>query len=117
MEDPVFLPKQWQTAESPSSLNPNSIDQVEDREMAGWNKRRTIVTGSWAWLPSRDIHRRLVVERKWSSDRYELWLGASLVLTLLNQSSPEGVARGNHIRPLCVPGSWLSLVLEVKFAR
>ena len=51
--------------------------------MAGWNKRRTIVTGSWAWLPSQDIHRRLVVERKWSSDRYEQWLGDTLVLTLL----------------------------------
>ena len=38
MEDTVFSPKEWQTAEIPSSLNPNSIDQVEDREMAGWNK-------------------------------------------------------------------------------
>ncbi|MGA8620546.1 MAG: hypothetical protein WB660_18730 [Candidatus Sulfotelmatobacter sp.] len=45
MEDTVFLPKEWQIAEIPSSLNPNSIDQVEDREMAGWNKRRTKVTG------------------------------------------------------------------------
>ena len=33
MEDTVFSPKEWQTAEIPSSLNPNSIDQVEDREM------------------------------------------------------------------------------------
>jgi hypothetical protein len=32
MEDTVFSPKEWQTAEIPSSLNPNSIDQVEDRE-------------------------------------------------------------------------------------
>jgi len=34
-------------------------------------------------LTSHDIHRRLVVERKWSSDRYEQWLGDTLVLTLL----------------------------------
>jgi hypothetical protein len=47
MEDTVFSPKEWQTAEIPSSLNPNSIDQVEDREMAGWNKRRTKVIGSF----------------------------------------------------------------------
>ena len=47
MEDTVFSPKEWQTAEIPSSLNPNSIDQVEDREMAGRNKRRTKVTGSF----------------------------------------------------------------------
>ena len=32
MEDTVFSPKEWQTTEIPSSLN--SIDQVEDREMA-----------------------------------------------------------------------------------
>ena len=34
-------------------------------------------------LTSQDIHRRLVVERKWSSDRYEQWLGDTLVLTLV----------------------------------
>ena len=34
-------------------------------------------------LTSYDIHRRLVVERKWSADRYEKWLGDTLVLTLL----------------------------------
>ena len=34
-------------------------------------------------LTSHDIHRRLVVERKWNSDRYEQWLGDTLVLTLL----------------------------------
>jgi hypothetical protein len=45
-----FSPKEWQTAEIPSSLNPKSIDQVEDREMAGWNKRRTEVTGSFTCL-------------------------------------------------------------------
>lgn len=34
-------------------------------------------------LTSYDIHRRLVVERKWSADRYEQWLGDTLVRTLL----------------------------------
>jgi hypothetical protein len=48
MEDAVFSPKEWQTAEIPSSFfNPNGIDQVEDREMAGGNKRRPKVTGSF----------------------------------------------------------------------
>lgn len=37
-------------------------------------------------LTSQDIHRRLVVERKWSSDRYEQWLGDTLVLTLLKST-------------------------------
>jgi hypothetical protein len=47
MEDSVFSPKQWQTAGLSSSLNPNSIDQVEDREMAGSNKRQIKITGSF----------------------------------------------------------------------
>jgi hypothetical protein len=34
-------------------------------------------------LTSYEIHRCLVVERKWSADRYEKWLGDTLVLTLL----------------------------------
>jgi hypothetical protein len=34
-------------------------------------------------LTSYDIHRRLVIERNWSSDRYEEWLGDTLVATLL----------------------------------
>jgi AcrR family transcriptional regulator len=34
-------------------------------------------------LTSYDIHRRLVVERKWSADRYEEWLGETLIATLL----------------------------------
>jgi hypothetical protein len=37
-------------------------------------------------LTSYDIHRRLVVERNWSSDRYEQWLGETLVATLLHGS-------------------------------
>jgi AcrR family transcriptional regulator len=35
-------------------------------------------------LTSYDIHRRLVVERKWSADQYEQWLGDTLVATLLD---------------------------------
>lgn len=34
-------------------------------------------------LTSYDIHRRLVVERKWTADEYEKWLGDTLVATLL----------------------------------
>jgi hypothetical protein len=34
-------------------------------------------------LTSYEIHRCLVVERKWSADRYEKWLGDTLVLSLL----------------------------------
>lgn len=34
-------------------------------------------------LTSFDIHRRLVVERNWTSDRYEQWLGDTLVASLL----------------------------------
>ncbi len=34
-------------------------------------------------LTSYDIHRRLVVERQWSADRYEQWLGDTLIATLL----------------------------------
>ncbi|MBV8514708.1 MAG: TetR/AcrR family transcriptional regulator [Acidobacteria bacterium] len=34
-------------------------------------------------LTSYDIHRRLVVERDWTSDRYEQWLGDTLVASLL----------------------------------
>src|ERR1700677_4876821 len=36
-------------------------------------------------LTSYDIHRRLVVERKWSADQYEQWLGDTLIATLLDQ--------------------------------
>jgi AcrR family transcriptional regulator len=38
-------------------------------------------------LTSYDIHRRLVVERNWSSDRYEKWLADTLVATLLVDSA------------------------------
>jgi AcrR family transcriptional regulator len=36
-------------------------------------------------LTSYDIHRRLVIERNWSSDRYEQWLGDTLVASLLER--------------------------------
>jgi AcrR family transcriptional regulator len=39
-------------------------------------------------LTSYDIHRRLVVERKWSPDQYEQWLGDTLVATLLGPRAP-----------------------------
>ncbi|HUE44216.1 MAG TPA: TetR/AcrR family transcriptional regulator [Candidatus Sulfotelmatobacter sp.] len=41
-------------------------------------------------LTSHDVHRRLVVERKWSSDRYEEWLGDTLVATLLVAPNKKG---------------------------
>lgn len=39
----------------------------------------------WA-LTGRDIYRMLVIERGWSSDDYEKWLGELLFKTLLNKS-------------------------------
>jgi TetR/AcrR family transcriptional regulator, regulator of cefoperazone and chloramphenicol sensitivity len=41
-------------------------------------------------LTSHDIHRRLVGERNWSSDRYEKWLGDTLVATLLVPAEKKG---------------------------
>lgn len=43
-------------------------------------------------LTSYDIHRRLVGERNWSSDRYEKWLGDTLVATLLDGSERRNTA-------------------------
>jgi len=56
--------------------------------LEGKKTLRREVTGPVArdilWtLTSYDIHHRLVVEREWSADRYEQWLGDTLVLTLL----------------------------------
>ena len=34
-------------------------------------------------LTSYDIYRRLVVERKWTADQYETWLGDTLIATLI----------------------------------
>jgi AcrR family transcriptional regulator len=36
-------------------------------------------------LTGRDIYRMLVIEKKWSSDEYESWLGNLLVLALLKE--------------------------------
>jgi AcrR family transcriptional regulator len=44
-------------------------------------------------LTSYDIYRRFVVERNWSSDRYEKWLGDTLVATLLVLSDRKGSPR------------------------
>jgi AcrR family transcriptional regulator len=41
-------------------------------------------------LTSHDIHRRLVGERKWSSDKYEEWLGDTLVASLLAPNKKAG---------------------------
>jgi hypothetical protein len=41
-------------------------------------------------LTSHDIHRRLVDERNWSSDRYEEWLGDTLVSSLLAAREKRG---------------------------
>lgn len=43
-------------------------------------------------MTSYDIHRRLVVERNWTSDRYEQWLGDTLVATLLIDSRKRNAA-------------------------
>jgi AcrR family transcriptional regulator len=45
-------------------------------------------------LTSYDIYRRLVVERKWSPDQYERWLGDTLVGTLL---APEEHGAGRKV--------------------
>jgi hypothetical protein len=36
-------------------------------------------------LTARDIYRMLVIERKWSSDRYEKWLSEAIVSALVIQ--------------------------------
>jgi hypothetical protein len=38
-------------------------------------------------LTARDVYRMLVIERKWSSDRYEKWLSAALVSALVAKKS------------------------------
>ena len=61
MEDTVFSPKEWQTAEIPSSLNPISIDQVEHREMAGGQKANKRVVYRQLTFPAvtiSDLQRR-----------------------------------------------------------
>jgi len=41
-------------------------------------------------LTSREIYRMLVVQRKWSSDEYETWLGKTILQTLVVET-PQGV--------------------------
>jgi hypothetical protein len=36
-------------------------------------------------LTARDVYRMLAIERKWSSDRYEKWLGDALVSVLVKK--------------------------------
>jgi AcrR family transcriptional regulator len=43
-------------------------------------------------LTARDIYRMLVIEREWSSDRYEKWLSDAIVSALVIQKQP-GKAR------------------------
>jgi hypothetical protein len=38
-------------------------------------------------LTARDVYRMLAIERKWSSDRYEKWLGDALVSVLVSDKS------------------------------
>jgi hypothetical protein len=40
-------------------------------------------------LTGRDLYRMLVVERKWSSERYENWLGEAVVTTLVVKKRPR----------------------------
>jgi AcrR family transcriptional regulator len=42
-------------------------------------------------LTARDIYRMLVIERKWSSDRYEKWLSNAIVSALVIQKHPGKV--------------------------
>jgi hypothetical protein len=40
-------------------------------------------------LTGRDIYRMLVIERKWSSDRYEKWLSDAIISALVIQKRPR----------------------------
>jgi AcrR family transcriptional regulator len=40
-------------------------------------------------LTARDIYRMLVIERKWSSDRYEKWLSTTIVSSLVAKKRPK----------------------------
>jgi AcrR family transcriptional regulator len=53
----------------------------------------------WAYT-SRDFYRILVVDRGWSSDRYERWLGETLVSQLTEPTLAE--ARGKARQPMPV---------------
>jgi AcrR family transcriptional regulator len=51
---------------------------------------------------SRDMYRLLVVDRGWSSDRYERWLGETLVSMLVRAPAGAPVVRRNRREPLAV---------------
>ena len=40
-------------------------------------------------LTSYDIYRRLVVERRWTADQYERWLGDTLIATLVGPGKKD----------------------------
>ena len=40
-------------------------------------------------LTSYDIYRRLVVERRWTADQYERWLGDTLIATLMGPGKKD----------------------------
>ncbi len=66
------------------------VVQVLDRKGA----LRTGLTVSMArdilWtLTSYDIYRRLVVERRWTADQYERWLGDTLIATLVGPGKKD----------------------------
>jgi hypothetical protein len=51
---------------------PSGLDEKEARDIF------------WT-LTARDIYRMLVIERKWSSERYEKWLSEAIVSALVIQ--------------------------------
>jgi len=55
-----------------------------EEKSALWPELSAAAARDILWtLTSYEIHRCLVVERKWSADRYEKWLGDTLVRALL----------------------------------
>jgi AcrR family transcriptional regulator len=60
------------------------VVQVLDRKGALRTGLRVPMARDILWtLTSYDIYRRLVVERKWTADQYETWLGDTLIATLI----------------------------------
>jgi hypothetical protein len=51
-----------------------------------------------AWtLSSAEMHRLLTVDRGWSGDQYEDWLGESLILLLLRPPARNSLAPARRI--------------------
>jgi AcrR family transcriptional regulator len=57
----------------------------------------------WAYT-SRDLYRILVVDRGWSSDRYERWLGETLVSQLTEAPGAGAATNGRHKLPRAARG-------------